>query len=39
MIDGLHLDELLAGAAFTGARVSGLMVFCSLLGSDAVVES
>jgi flagellar biosynthetic protein FliR len=36
MIDGLHLEELLAGAVFTGARVSGLMVFCPFLGSDAV---
>ncbi|MFZ1008355.1 MAG: flagellar biosynthetic protein FliR [Candidatus Sulfotelmatobacter sp.] len=32
----LHLDQLLAGAVFTGARVSGLMVFCPFLGSDAV---
>jgi flagellar biosynthesis protein FliR len=36
MIDGLHLEELLAAAVFTGARVSGLMVFCPFLGSDAV---
>jgi flagellar biosynthetic protein FliR len=36
MIDGLHLDALLAGAVFTGARVSGLMVFCPVFGSDAV---
>jgi flagellar biosynthesis protein FliR len=36
MIDGLHLEALLAGAVFTGARVSGLMVFCPFLGSDAV---
>jgi flagellar biosynthetic protein FliR len=36
MTDGLHLEELLAGAVFTGARVSGLMVFCPFLGSDAV---
>jgi flagellar biosynthesis protein FliR len=36
-MDGtLHLDQLLAGAVFTGARVSGLMVFCPFLGSDAV---
>jgi len=32
----LHLDQLLEGAVFTGARVSGLMVFCPFLGSDAV---
>src|SRR5208283_3862627 len=36
MADALHLEELLAGALFTGARVSGLMVFCPFLGSDAV---
>lgn len=36
MIDGLHFDQLLAAAVFTGARVSGLMVFCPFLGSDAV---
>jgi len=36
MTDGLHLDALLAGAVFTGARVAGLMVFCPFLGSDAV---
>lgn len=35
-MDGLHLEELLAAAVFTGARVSGLMVFCPFLGSDAV---
>ncbi len=35
MIDGLHFEELLAAAVFTGARVSGLMVFCPFLGSDA----
>ena len=32
----LHLDQLLEGAVFTGARISGLMVFCPFLGSDAV---
>ena len=32
----MHLDQLLAAAVFTGARVSGLMVFCPFLGSDAV---
>ncbi len=36
MIAEFHLDALLAGAVFTGARVSGLMVFCPFLGSDAV---
>jgi len=36
MTDGLHLEELLAAAVFTGARVSGLMVFCPFLGSNAV---
>jgi len=35
-MDALQLDQLLAGAAFTGARVSGLMAFCPFLGSDAV---
>ena len=32
----VHLEELLAAAVFTGARVSGLMVFCPFLGSEAV---
>lgn len=36
MTDGLHFEELLAAAVFPGARVSGLMVFCPFLGSDAV---
>jgi flagellar biosynthetic protein FliR len=36
MTDGLHFEELLGAAVFTGARVSGLMVFCPFLGSDAV---
>jgi len=36
MTDGLHFEELLAAAVYTGARVSGLMVFCPFLGSDAV---
>jgi flagellar biosynthetic protein FliR len=36
MTDGLHLEELVGAAVFTGARVSGLMVFCPFLGSDAV---
>ena len=34
--DGLHLDQLLAAAVFTGARISGLMVYCPFLSSDAV---
>jgi flagellar biosynthesis protein FliR len=32
----LHLDQLVAAAVFIGARVSGLMVFCPFLGSDAI---
>jgi flagellar biosynthetic protein FliR len=36
MTGGFHFEELLAAAVFTGARVSGLMVFCPFLGSDAV---
>jgi len=32
----LHLDQLLAAVVFTGARVSGLMVFCPFLSSDAI---
>ena len=36
MTDVVHLEELLAGAVFTGARVSGLMVFCPFLGNSAV---
>jgi len=32
----IHLDELLAAAVFTGARVSGLMVYCPFLGSDTI---
>jgi len=35
-MDGLHLEQLLAAAVFVGARVSGLMVFCPFLGSDAI---
>jgi flagellar biosynthesis protein FliR len=35
MIEGIHLETLLA-AVFTGARISGLMVFCPFFGSDAV---
>jgi len=36
MLDGLNFEALLAAAVFTGARVSGLMMFCPFLGSDAV---
>jgi len=36
MTVGLQLDALLGAAVFTGARISGLMVFCPFLGSDAV---
>jgi flagellar biosynthetic protein FliR len=36
MTDGLHLEALLAAAVYTGARVSGLLVFCPFLGSNAV---
>ena len=36
MTDGLQLEALLGAAVFTGARISGLMVFCPFLGSDAV---
>lgn len=36
MTDGLHFEELLVAAVFTGARVSGLMVFCPFLGSNAI---
>jgi len=35
-MDALHLDQLLAAAVFVGARVSGLMVFCPFLGSNAI---
>jgi flagellar biosynthetic protein FliR len=36
MPDVLHLDAIIAAAVFTGARISGLMVFCPFLGNDAV---
>jgi flagellar biosynthetic protein FliR len=36
MGDAFQFEQLLAAAVFTGARVSGLMVFCPFLGSDAV---
>lgn len=32
----LHLEQLLAAAVFIGARISGLMVFCPFLASDAI---
>jgi flagellar biosynthetic protein FliR len=35
-MDGLQLDQMLGAAVFTGARVSGLMVFCPFLGDVAV---
>jgi flagellar biosynthesis protein FliR len=31
-----HLEQLLAAAVFIGARISGLMVFCPFLASDAI---
>lgn len=36
MIRELNFEWLLAAVVFTGARISGLMVFCPFLGSDAV---
>jgi len=36
MTEGLHVEQLLAAAVFVGARVSGLMVFCPFLGSNAI---
>ncbi len=36
MMNGLHLEQLLAAMVFVGARVSGLMVFSPLLGSNAI---
>ena len=35
-MDAFALDQLLAAAVFMGARVSGLMVFCPFLGSNAI---
>jgi len=32
----IHLESLIAALVFVGARVSGLMVFCPFLGSDAI---
>jgi flagellar biosynthesis protein FliR len=32
----LHLDQWLAAAVFTGARVAGLMVYCPFLSSAAI---
>jgi len=31
-----HLEQVLAAAVFIGARISGLMVFCPFLASDAI---
>ena len=36
IMETLHLDHLIAAAVFIGARVSGLMVFCPFLGSNAI---
>jgi flagellar biosynthesis protein FliR len=36
IISGLHLDQLLAAAVFVGARISGLMVYCPFLSSNAI---
>jgi len=33
---GFDLSQVVAAAVFTGARVSGLMVFCPFLSSDAI---
>lgn len=38
-MSGLDLNQLLAAMVFTGARVSGLMVFCPFLGSNAIPAS
>lgn len=35
-METLHLDQLISAAVFVGARVSGLMVYCPFLGSDAI---
>ncbi len=35
-MEGFNLGQLLAAAGFAGARVSGLMIYCPFLGSDAV---
>jgi flagellar biosynthetic protein FliR len=35
-MNSLPIDWLLAAAVFTGARIAGLMVFCPVLGSDAI---
>lgn len=36
MNDAWNVGELLGAAVFTGARISGLMLFCPFFGSDAV---
>lgn len=35
-MNGIPLESLLAAAVFTGARVSGLMIFCPFLASKAI---
>jgi flagellar biosynthesis protein FliR len=35
-METFHLESLLAAAVFIGARVSGLMVYCPFLSSDAI---
>jgi flagellar biosynthesis protein FliR len=35
-MESLHLEQLLAAAVFIGGRVSGLMVYCPFLSSDAI---
>jgi flagellar biosynthetic protein FliR len=36
MTGPFNFEQVVAAAVFTGARISGLMVFCPFLGSDAV---
>jgi len=35
-MNALPLDQIIAAAVFTGARVAGVMVFCPFLGSNAI---
>ncbi len=35
-MDALHIERILAAVVFVGARVSGLMVYCPFLASDAI---
>lgn len=35
-MNGFDLSQVAAAAVFTGARVSGLMIFCPFLSSDAI---